>query len=131
MAFSIDSLGDDLRWRHVAAKKIHDHFAGAMAGIGLGRIGGRDAGKPHRRNAEKLADQRHGVGGELAAAGASSGASGALQRVKPRVRHSSAGVLPDRFVNVLNGHGVALELAGSDRAAVKNRAREYSGGPAP
>src|SRR5579864_833485 len=93
-----------------------------MPGVAFGRVGCGNAGESHRSDAEKFADQGHGVGGELAAAGACSRARGALEGFELGIGHRSASVHPDAFVDVLNGDGVTLEGAGSDRAAVKNQA---------
>src|ERR1700756_3326526 len=81
---------------------------------------GGNAGQSHRSNAQKFADQRHRVGGELAAARAGSGTGRGLQRFELSVGDSSAGVFADRFIDVLNGYSVALEVARGDGAAVKN-----------
>ena len=54
-----------------------------------------------------------------------------FEREQARVGHLTAGMSADGFVDVLNGDGMAFKLSGSDRAAVENRGREYSGEPAP
>jgi hypothetical protein len=74
----------------------------------------------HGRDAEKFGDQGHGVGGELAAASAGAGASDFFELIEPGVGHFAARVGPDGFVDILQRHGVALELAGGDGAAVKD-----------
>ena len=92
-----------------------------MSGVCFARIGGGNAGKSHRGNPKKFAHQCHGVGSELPAAGTGPGTGSAFKRPELSVRHSTARVLADRFVNILNRHGVTLELAWRDRAAIQNK----------
>ena len=92
-----------------------------MTGICLCAVGGGNARKSHRSDAEKLADERHSVRGELPAAGAGAGACGAFQGLELRVRHSAASMHADGFEDILNRDGVAFELAGGDRTAVENQ----------
>ena len=115
-------LGDDFGGSDVAAQKIHDKFACAMACMSFAGIRGGNAGESHGSNAEKFADESHGVGGELAAARARSGAGGFFQCLEPRVGHIAVRMTADGFVDVLDRDGVAFKFAGGDRAAVKNEA---------
>src|SRR5882762_4387081 len=92
-----------------------------MSGVCFARIGGGNTGKSHRRNPKKFADECHGVGSELPAAGTGPGTGSAFKRPELSVRHSTARVLADSFVDILNRHGVTLELAWRDRAAIQNK----------
>src|SRR5438552_8126804 len=91
-----------------------------MSGVCFARIGGGNAGKSHRGNPKKFADECHGVGSELPAAGTGPGTGSAFQRPELSVRHSTARVLADSFVDILNRHRVTLELAWRDRAAIRS-----------
>src|SRR2546429_5431153 len=77
-----------------------------MTGVCLSGIRGGNAGKSHRCDPEKLADQGHRVGGELSAAGTRSGTCSNFKRSELCVRHSAAGVHADRFEDVLDGDGI-------------------------
>ncbi len=115
-------FGENLGWGDIAAQKIHNELAGAMACMRFAGIRGGNAGKSHRRNAEKFADESHSVGGELAAAGARSRTGGFFESLEPRVGHVAVRMAADGFVNVLDRDGVAFKFAGSDRTAVENQA---------
>src|SRR5271165_2841403 len=121
-------LGDDCRWGDIVAQKIEDQFSGALAGGGFGGVGGGDAGESHGSNAEKFADHGHGVGGELTAAGACTGAGSDFEGVQLGVAHVAAGMFSHGFKNVLNGYGMAFKLAGGDGAAVQNKAGNIQAG---
>src|SRR5712664_1291570 len=92
-----------------------------MASVPLRRVCGGNAGQSHRGNAQKFANQRHSIGGELATARAGSGAGRGFQRFELRVGDSTAGVLSNRFIDILDGYVMALEVARGDGAAVKNQ----------
>src|SRR5216684_4735195 len=65
----------------------------------------------YRCDPQELADQCHGVGGELSAAGTGSGARCDFKRLKLSISHSAVRVLANCFVDILYGDGVTLELA--------------------
>ena len=65
----------------------------------------------------KLADEGHGVGGELSAARARSRTRGIFQCLEPRVGHSAMRMAADCFINV-DGDGMAFKFSGSDGTAV-------------
>src|SRR4029077_18997020 len=69
----------------------------------------------------KFADQCHGVRSELSTASAGSGTRCGFKGIEPRIRHSATSVHANSFENILDGKGVALELAGSDRASIENK----------
>ena len=62
------------RGRMFVAHRVHDHFAAAERHVVLARVHLRDRGGAHRREADQFHHGGHGVGGELAAAGARAGA---------------------------------------------------------
>src|SRR5579859_6574112 len=93
-----------------------------MACMRLSSIGGWNARKPHGSDPEKLADERHGVGGELSAASARPRTRGVFQRLEARVGHAAMRMTADRFVNILDGDGMAFKFARGDGAAIKNQA---------
>ena len=103
--------------------QVHDRaagFDGAAVAVLVGR--GR-AGRAGQREADRLGDHGHGVGGELAAAGAGGGAGDAFELVQVLVAHVAGGVPADGLEHVDHGDVAALELAGQDRAAIHEDAR--------
>ncbi len=124
----LDGLaGDDLRGAKVVLGEFHHETSGLAAGFGLvGRHGG-NAGDLDGGDAEELAGHRHGVGGELAAAGSGAGAGCGFESFELVVVDLSGGVrahaLEDLKDGDLLGGAVGLgELAGSDGAAVEHEA---------
>ena len=117
-------LRDDVARLDAAAHQIHHALARRPRDVGLRRIGGRHAAAAQRRDAEELADDRHRVGRELAAAGARAGARRVLElaqvvvadacrpraRRPPRTRPESSPAWPCHW-------------PGRDRAAVEHEAR--------
>ena len=85
-------------------------------------IGRRRAGRAGQREADRLADHRHGVGGELSAARAGRRTRHAFQLVQLRVRHLAGGVLADRLEHIHHRHVAVLEPSGQDRAAIHEHA---------
>ena len=92
--------GDDVARADVALEQVHHRLARGL-GIGVAAlIGRRSAGRAGQRQADRLGDAGHGVGGELAAAGAgrragdassscrssSAHLAGAMRRRPPRTR---------------------------------------------
>ncbi len=73
------------------------------------------------RDAEHLEGHRHGVGGELPAAGAGAGRGGLLQRVQLLFGDLARGELADGLEDLLDGDVVALEVPGADGAAVEHQ----------
>src|SRR5437879_10340629 len=113
---------EDAAGPEVAAQDVHDQFAGAAAGRAFGSVRRRHAGEAHRGDAEKFADEGPRVGRKLPAAGARSRAGRAFEFMELRIGESAAGMRADRFVNILDGDGMPLELTGSDGGAVENQA---------
>ena len=114
--------GEDLLREDAAPQHVHDRLAGPAADVVLARVDGRDAGGAERREAHHLEDGRHGVGGELPAAGAGAGADHPLQLVQVRVAHLAGGVGADRLEELDDGDVAALEAPRQDRAAVEDHA---------
>ena len=105
---------------NIAAKKIKNHFTSTTARVRFSGVGGGYAGKSHRCDSQKLADQCHGIRSELPAAGAGSWTRCDFEGLELSISHSAARVLADRFVDILNRDGVTLELAWRDRATIQN-----------
>ena len=61
---------DDLAGPQVSLQQIHDHLPALEGHIVLPMIHSRHPIPPHRRNAEELERDRHGIGRELASTGA-------------------------------------------------------------
>ena len=74
IAFSIDVAGDDLTRPQLAADHIHRRARRLRGRPRLLRLDRPGRAAADRRDAEELADGRHRVGGELAAARAGAGA---------------------------------------------------------
>ena len=91
----------------------------------LGGIGGGDARRAHRREAEELERHRHRVGGELAAAGAGARTDVVLELLQVGVAHLAGGIGADGLEDVLDGDVVTLEAAraGSSRRRGRGPAR--------
>jgi len=70
------------RGRNVLVYEIHDHLAGEHAEPVADLVGRRRAGRVRQREPDCFRHGRHGVGGELRAAGAGRGTGILLQRVE-------------------------------------------------
>src|SRR6202162_6667242 len=101
----------DLRWQNISAKKVNDKFPGSITGFGLCVVRSRSARKAHRRHSKKSANQRHGIGGKLAAAGAGSRAGHAFQRGQTLLTHFLAAISAHSLEDILNSNGMAFKLA--------------------
>ena len=123
MAFSIASrvmiwLGCD-----VAADEFHHHFAGlAQRRQLLRRSTAGTPLKPMGEMPRNSHDGRHGVGRELAAAGAGAGTGVIFNVAELGVGHLAAAVSADGFEDVLNGDVVVPEIGRGDGAAVEHEA---------
>ena len=113
---------EDVARGHVLAHDVHDEVAAARADVVFARINGGDARRAHGREADQFHDRRHGVGGELAAAGARAGTSDVFDFVQFGIADLAGRVRADGFEHVLNRHVFATEVAGHNRAAVENDA---------
>ena len=74
--------GDDVARADVARDQFHDLLAGGRAEAVANLVGRRRAGRIRQRQADRLGDARHGVGGELGAAGAGRRTGDALELVE-------------------------------------------------
>ena len=86
-------------------------------------VGSRRAGRTRQRETDRFGNAGHGVGGELAAAGAGARTGHALELVQLSVGHVAGRMHADALEHVLHGHVVALVSAGQDRAAVHEDGR--------
>ena len=121
-------LGDDLRGVRILLQEIEGEFAGQFARVRFPFVRGGNTGDSHGSEAEEFADQRHGVGGELTAAGACARTGRTFQFFQLGVGDFAARVRADGFVNVLNGDRVTFVLAGRDGAAIENQAGNVQAG---
>ena len=108
----------DLTRQHAAAQEVHREPPRVLADAILRRVGRGDAGRAHRRQAEKLERHRHGVGGELTATRARTGAGAVLQFLQVSVRELAGGVRAHRFEEIQHGDGLAAEVARLNRATI-------------
>ena len=110
--------GDDVARADVAGDELHHLLACRHAEAVADLVGCRRAGRIGQRQADRLGDGRHGVGGELAAAGAGRRTSDLLEELEVVVGHLADRVQADRLEHVDDRHVAALEGAGEDRAAI-------------
>ena len=108
---------------HAAAHEIDDALAGGAGDVRLGRIRRRHAAAAERRDAEKLAGDRHRVRGELAAARARAGTRRGFEPAQIAVAHAAGGVRADGLEHVLNRDVLAVELPRRNRSAVEHQPR--------
>ena len=111
-------LGDDVARPDVQLDQLDDHLAGGHAEGIADFVRRGSAGRIRQRKADRLGDRRHGVGGELGAAGAGRRTRHVFHLVEIFVREAADRVAADRLEHVLHGDGLAAEIAGQDRAAV-------------
>src|ERR1700688_2016413 len=104
----------NLGWQNIPAKKINDECASKTPAFGFSVVGGRRTRKPHGRHAKKFANQRHGICGKLAAAGAGSRARDGFQRGQTLLAHFPAAISADSLEDILNRYGMAFKLARGD-----------------
>ena len=118
------AAGHDLTWAQASLHEVDGHTADLHGGRLLGGIDGRDRPGSHGRKAEDLGGGGHGVGRELAAAGAGARARGALDRLEFVGADAAAGLRPDGLVHVLNRQVGTPVLPGHDGAAVEHESRK-------
>ena len=110
--------GNDVARPDILHDQVHDHLAGQRAELVAHLVGRRRAGRIGQRQADRLGHGRHGVGGELRAAGPGRGAGVLFERLEILVRHLPDRMPADRLVDVLHGDVLAFELSGQDRPAI-------------
>ena len=115
--------GDDVARAQTQLDEVH-HLPAGLFAIGVARQvgGGRGAGM-RKRQPDGLGHGRHGVGGELAAAGPARGAGAFFQLLEVRVGELARRMLADALEDILDGDVLAAEIAGQDRAAVEEDRR--------
>src|SRR5579883_3042219 len=113
---------DDLLWLGIATNEFHDHASGLAGYFEFLGIERRNAVETHRRDAEKLRNRRHRVGGELAAAGARTGTGMVFYVAEFGVVHLAAPMRAHGFEDVLNRYVMTLEFTGSNGATVNHQA---------
>ena len=121
----LDGLaGDDVARADVAIEQVHHEAAGFEGGVRFAAVhGGHDVGAGWA-DAQEVERGGHGVGGELAAAGAGAGAGGVFDFHQFVGGELAGGVGADAFEHLLDGDVLAAELAGRDAAAVEGQARD-------
>ena len=109
--------GDDLARAELRLEQLHHLLAGGGAERVADLVGRRGAAAIGQREADRLGDHGHGVGGELAAAGAGRGAGDALELVEGQVVHLADRVEADGLEQVLDDDvaGRGSGPAGSSR----------------
>jgi hypothetical protein len=117
-------------WRAVTAalEEIDDEPPGGAGDLVLLVADGGHAAAAHGGDAEELGGGSHGVGGELAAAGAGAGTGGVLQRLEGLFAHAPGFVGADGFEDVLDGDVAIFKPAGGDGAAVEHEAGDVEAG---
>ena len=115
---------DDVARALAAPQDVHHELAGAVGGVLLALVLGRDVGLAHRRDAHHLEGHRHRVGGELAAAGAEAGRRRLLHLAQLLVGDLARGVGADRLEDLHQRDLLAVQVTGGDRAAVEHHARQ-------
>src|SRR6185503_10673417 len=116
--------GNDLRGAAIGANCIHDHASGLARCCELVFVGGGNAGELHGRDAEHLAAHGHGVGGELASAGACAGAGIGFKSFELCIIDFAGCVRTYAFEDVLNRYVDSVHFARGDGAAVEHHARD-------
>jgi hypothetical protein len=94
--------------------------AGQREALGVRR---RQHRRARQREAERLGDHRHGVGGELAGARAERRRAGVAELVELGFGHAAGEHRADAFVSGEDRHVLAAPAAGQHRAAVDEDAR--------
>ena len=120
------SRDDFARQRAAAFQHLHHQSPGLARDL---RALGIDAGD-HRhvghRQPHRLRHHRHGVGGELAGAGADRRQAGPLDAVERRLVDLAGHEAADRLVGIQHGEGLALEPAGQRAAAIDEDRRHVA-----
>ncbi len=120
--------GQNLAGGAAGREHIHHQAAYFKSPIILASIHRRDAGAPHRRYPQKLAGRGHRVGGELAAAGASTWAGRIFKSLKRLGGHPAGRMGPHGFEDVLDGDIRPFKAPWTDRAAVQHQAGDIQPG---
>ena len=128
MAFSTDSRVMMSRGADVALNQVHDQTAGFEGRVGLAAVHGRHDVGAGRADAQEVERGGHGVGSELAAAGAGAGTGGVFDLHQFIGGQLAGGVGSDALEDLLDGDVLAAELARGDAAAVEGEAGDVQAG---
>jgi hypothetical protein len=112
---------DDGARPDVTLDQVHGQLAGLSRHLGLGLVHRRNAVGPARADAEKLEGAGHGVGRELAPAGAGTRAGYGLDLSQVGVADLARAVGPNRLEDVLDGDVPAPEVPWCDGPAVQHQ----------
>ena len=120
------SRDDFARQRPAALQHLHHQPPGPardLRALGIDAGDHRDVGhrQPHR-----LGNHRHGVGGELAGAGADGRQAVALDAFKRRLVDLAGHEAADGLVGIQHGEGLSLEPAGQRAAAIDEDRRHVA-----
>ena len=112
------------RQRAAFLQDVHRRVLPAPLRKGLSfRSNGRHRGRSRQREAERFRDHRHGVGAELARAGAQARQADVLEHIQFLARHRAGIDAADRLVGVEHGHIPAVQAPGQRGAAVHEDGR--------
>ena len=115
--------GADVARAQVAGDKLHNLLARRDRDFITRSVRSGRHVAVRQGQADGLADASHGVGGELAAARAVTGAGDLFERNQLGQRAVAGGELADRLEHVDHGHVITAMGAGEDRAAIDEDAR--------
>ena len=114
--------GHDVAGADVLLEEAHHRDAAGGRVLVAALVGRRRAGGVEQREADRLGDAGHGVGGELAAAGAGRGAGDALEDVERGVAERAGLVLAHGLEHVLHaGRGGEVRGRRAGRAGSSRR----------
>ena len=114
---------DHVARANIFLKQVHHRPARGLGILVAALVGGRRAGAVHQGKANRLGDTGHGVGRELAAAGAGTGTGDRLELFKLAGAQVAGLMLADGLEHVLNGDVLAIKATWQDRAAIKKHRR--------
>ena len=114
--------GGDVARTRFLGQELHHRLAGLERKVVTLQDHRRRAAGIRQRQADGLGDAGHGVGGELAAAGARAGAGDLLQQAQLAFGHFAGGILAHAFEQIDHGHVAAVESSRHDRAAIEEDA---------
>ena len=119
-AGSVDEgvAGADIARAQIELDQVHDLATCGPRHVVAGFIGGWRHIAVRQRQADRLGDAGHGVGGKLAAARAVTGTGDLFQLDQFLQRAIAGAVLAHRLEHVDHGHVMVVEPAGQDRTAI-------------
>ncbi len=114
----------DIARADTKTQQVHRRLARGFGILVTRLVGGRRTGRSRQGKADRLGHAGHGVGGELAAAGAGRRTGGAFQLVQVGVGELASGMHADAFEDIDDGDVLAAELARQDRATIHEDRRD-------